>query len=396
MKKIFLWLAIGTVVLGAVLLSIGLAKDGGSFAITREGRTLKIVHGQEYHITDMDLEPFHDIRFDGLSMALTIIVSDSYGIDMYLPESIAAPQFDVHDGILTAAEKETGIAVFNFGFISDEPGWCKIYVPAGTVDALALTTVSGDITVPALSGEAGQVKTCSIQTASGRIEMPEADRITSLRLETVSGDITFNTAETAQTIQAVSASGQIMGTAETVGELLKINTISGGISVQCADVGAVDLDASSGKIDAAFASVTGALDVETVSGDIHISAAAVGAADIYSASGTVGAALDSVTGGLKAETISGDIAVALKGADYALAANTISGALRFFGAEIRGDALSYPKADAAKLSFVTASGNVTVTAEDTAGLPNLTGYASSSIDVPEPSDFPDPPPPQLP
>lgn len=137
-----------------------------------------------------------------------------------------------------------------------EPGSLRIGVPV-SVDAISITTASGDIAVEDAAGD------LELHTASGDIAVERCSG--DLRARTASGDIEL--AECAAAIEAQSASGDIRLAAEPGCDAISLSSVSGDLELRYPE----DFDAS-----IRWRTLSGDLDTDLATSEAHLAVLGAG------------------------------------------------------------------------------------------------------------------------
>ncbi len=137
-------------------------------------------------------------------------------------------------------------------------GGLRYEIAAPAAAEVRVTTISGDVRIEAINGDA------TVNTTSGDVRLDGIGG--SLAVNTISGDVTLRDGRVADA-RVGTASGDVE--LSGVNGSLAVTTISGSIRVRDVVSGPVRLQTTSGKINADGA-LSGDLDITSVSGDVSV------------------------------------------------------------------------------------------------------------------------------
>ena len=150
---------------------------------------------------------------------------------------------------------------------------------------LTVTSVSGDLSLEKL--HAGDLE---LQSQSGDCELKNASVSGDARLHTASGDIECGAVSLEGECAVETASGDAK-LRRVSGGALRAGTSSGDVELHASTFARIDIATASGEVCLRETSAEGDCEVETMSGDISLDAAEAGALRLFSRSGSIQGAL---------------------------------------------------------------------------------------------------------
>ncbi len=240
--------------LGLSLFIIGLVLAGAGWINGARGISLSInSNGPQLYITDSDtvllsavnernLQPFNKAEIKTSFADIEFIESDSYGLEIDMPEGYPDPEWKLNGDKLTVDSSKdwAGISLFNFNFVSSS---VKVYYPRGSAfEEVKLSASSGNI-----DAEINYTNEIEIRTSSGTIEAI-LNGCGDIKADASSGNIKLtNEGENAIKAEVETSSGSI----KIDGNMwmdLEAEASSGSINVDAQLVGKTDIEASSGSV----------------------------------------------------------------------------------------------------------------------------------------------------
>lgn len=227
-------------------------------------------------------DPFVNLSVDGAECDVRLFPSEDGSCKVVCRESDKIDHtVKVVDGTLTIKRVDhrkwyEHIVGFHWGKME-----VAIYLPESAYASLSVTSVSGDVEIPAgfSFGEA------EVQSTSGDVRFL-ASVENGLSVKTVSGDLFVqNTAP--KSLRARSTSGDVTVSSVQVGAELTIKTVSGDLSLSQITCGSIDAETTSGDVECTALRASGSLRVKTVSGDVELRGCDGGTLWIKTTSGDV-------------------------------------------------------------------------------------------------------------
>jgi len=302
--RIFLWMSLGMVFLGLVLVGIAFGTVG-----FRAGDLIKPLFSVAETRTYRPEGFFSAVEIKESSCDVSVLPSEDTQVSVVCDET-ATVTYSVTvtaggvlkiESIDTRAWYEYLIPTFS------KERHVTVYLPEDHICSLSVSTASGDVSVTGLSSLSGlraqtssgdvAVRQCTvlngveIHTASGDVDV-KASAVGDLQTETTSGDGDFRDV-TAARMNGSSTSGDLELTDLVCTGALELNTVSGDLELKNCDGASLSLKTASGDIEGTLR--TGkTFQQKTVSGRIRVSS-------------------DSGSGICRIETVSGDATVRISG-----------------------------------------------------------------------------------
>lgn len=162
--------------------------------------------GDMVTVSDKNLPSFTDVDIDVVSMPVTIITADYYGMELSYPEDRDI-RWEVKNGTLIVKDhtRNAGslrISMFEFGFNDNLNGSLTIYRPDNDGEQIKVSVVSGDIRIDGVNADK-----FLLESVSGNIRVDDCEA-TKLNAETVSGEIDLTGVESEE-LRLESVSGEI-------------------------------------------------------------------------------------------------------------------------------------------------------------------------------------------
>ena len=344
------WLRISMTMIAAgvalVILSFALGARGG-YAYFGDGGLRIVPVGDAIVVREMDLAAFDTIQVRARSSSIELIESDRYGIELRLPAYAGEPNWSIANGKLTidAYSGRSAIMLMNIGFQSD---LVRIYYPrqSGNSDG---ADIGGTV-----------FKSVDLSTTSGSVKIA-ALMADDLRINTGSGAISVDISHFRQAV-VQSKSGGIAYKGKGDAASLTISTISGGIKVDAAGCGAVDLNTRTGGISLGGDTLPNAqLRVASSSGSISVDVSAWMSLTAESGSGDI-RIKGKAEGATFANARSGSLAMTLRGDErnFSYELSSRSGTIRIGGIRMGNSAKHISEEEMNTVIAQTSSGNISL------------------------------------
>lgn len=314
-KKILLIVAAACVIAGLLVCFAALAAAGFEptelNSLTFETRTYTIE------------QPFTDLFVDGAECDVRLFPSEDGGCKIVCLESDKIDHtVRVIDGTLTIERvdhRKWYEHIFGIRWGRME---VAIYLPESTYASLSVTSVSGDVAIPADFS----FTDATVRSTSGNIRFL-ASVENGLSLKTVSGDISVQDVAP-KSLQAQSTSGDVtIGSVRVEGELA-VKAVSGDLELSQVDCGSLNAETASGEVGASSLRAAGNVRIKTVSGDVDLKSCDADTLWIKTTSGDVSGRLLTekifVT-----DTTSGNVRVPPSASGGTCEVTTVSGNIKF-------------------------------------------------------------------
>ena len=256
-KKILLIVAIASIVAGLLLCFGAFAMMGFRLA----GLNMMTLETHSYTVD----EPFTNLFIDGAECDVRLRPSEDGSCKVVCKESDKIDHtVRVVDGTLTVERvdhRRWYEHIFGFYWGSME---ITIYLPESAYASLSVTSVSGNVEIPADFSFAE----AKVQSTSGDVRFL-ASVENGLSVKTVSGDLSVRNT-TPRNLHAQATSGDVSITSVHVEGELAVKTVSGDLALSQITCGSVDAETTSGDVDASSLLASGNLRIKTVSGDVDL------------------------------------------------------------------------------------------------------------------------------
>ena len=210
-------------------------------------------------------EPFTSLFIDGAECDVRLLPSEDGDCRVVCRESV---QIDhtvrVVDGTLTVERvdhRRWYERIMNFRWGRME---VSVYLPESTYASLSVSSVSGDVTVPADFS----FTEAEVQSTSGNVRFL-ASVENGLSVKTVSGDLSVQEVSP-KSLHVRSTSGDVTLSSIRVEGELELRTVSGDLELSQVDCGSLDAETTSGEVDASALRAVEDLRIKTVSGDVDL------------------------------------------------------------------------------------------------------------------------------
>jgi len=172
-----IWRVILIAIAAGIILSILGLSMGASNSLYLDRRGVHTTGNVISHIKEPDLESFNSIYIESGFCDVEFINSDNYGIDLY--GNNMEWSWSIDEGMLKITHNDSARLQINFGFMSFERNYAKVYFPANTVfRSVTIKSSSGDVKIGGyeaheqdISNAFGDVEMSNIYGSNIKVEL---------------------------------------------------------------------------------------------------------------------------------------------------------------------------------------------------------------------------------